>query len=73
MSSTQVAYEPHEPPPAYDPGRTRRMSVGRDAEGGRQRDGQTRALNGQKAVIEQRTEQLRMQETLPPGPLAQRH
>ncbi|KID76922.1 hypothetical protein MBR_03241, partial [Metarhizium brunneum ARSEF 3297] len=73
ISSTQAPYERHEPPPAYDPGRTRRISGSRDAYSGRQRDGQIRALNEQKAAIEQRIEELQMQETLPHEPLAPRH
>ncbi|KAK9438873.1 hypothetical protein VB005_07021 [Metarhizium brunneum] len=73
ISSTQAPYERHEPPPAYDPGRTRRIPESRDAYSGRQRDGQIRALNEQKAAIEQRIEELQMQETLPHEPLAPRH
>ncbi|KIE03352.1 hypothetical protein MAJ_00866, partial [Metarhizium majus ARSEF 297] len=73
ISSTQATYERHEPPPAYDPGRTRRIPESRDAYSGRQRDGQIRALNEQKAAIEQRIEELQMQETLPHEPLAPRH
>ncbi|KAH0595591.1 hypothetical protein MHUMG1_06767 [Metarhizium humberi] len=73
ISSTQAPYERHEPPPAYDPGRTRRIPESRDAYSGRQRDGQIRALNEQKAAIEQRIEELQMQETLPHEPLASRH
>ncbi|EFY90844.1 hypothetical protein MAC_03207 [Metarhizium acridum CQMa 102] len=73
ISSTQTAYERREPPPAYDPGRARRIPESRDADSGRQRDGQIRALNEQKAVIEQRIEELQMQETARHEPLAPRN
>lgn len=62
-SNTPMTYEQREPPPAYDPGRTTRISGGRDGDNSRQRDGEIMALTEQKAVIQQRIEELQMQET----------
>lgn len=70
-SSTQFAHPQREPPPAYDPGRTRRTSGNQDAGGGRPRDGEIRALNEQKAVIQQRIEELQMLEVPRGQPPAQ--
>jgi hypothetical protein len=57
-SSTQFAYEQREPPPAYDPGRTIGNHGRRDVDGGRQRDGEIRVLSEQRAMIQQRIQEL---------------
>ncbi|KAK2606130.1 hypothetical protein QQS21_003413 [Conoideocrella luteorostrata] len=57
-SGPHFAHEQREPPPAYDPGRTRRISGNRQSDHGGQRDGEIRVLNEQKAVIQQRLDEL---------------
>lgn len=56
-----------EPPPAYDT-RSRRSSKHRHGEHGRPTDGEIRALNEQKAVIQQRLDELESLESTRDGP-----
>lgn len=60
--STVASFRGELPPPAYYPGRTRSSLTRGDAECGLLRDGEIRALHEQKAVIQQRLDEL---ESLP--------
>ena len=62
-----LVHEASEPPPAYDP-QTRRPPGGRAGDNIRPTDGEIRALNEQKAMIQQRLDELERLEVTRHGP-----
>ncbi|KAG5927271.1 hypothetical protein E4U42_002387 [Claviceps africana] len=71
MSATStgpyLVHEANEPPPAYDP-HARRPPGNRAGDYGRTADGEIRALNEQKAMIQQRLDELERLEATRDGP-----